>query len=75
MSKTKRWLVTGEATISIHIIVEAKTAKEARELADDRGMPGLCHQCASEEGNTEEWRTSGELDGTPLNLSAEELDS
>lgn len=75
MGAKKRWLVTGEVTISVHTIVEAETEVEAKLLADNRMMPSLCHHCGNDDGNTEEWRTSGELDGAPNGLSAEELKS
>lgn len=51
------------ATISLHIDVEAASFEEAVELAQCAPAMSLCHQCAhGEEG---EWNTSGELDCDP----------
>jgi hypothetical protein len=36
-------------------------------------MQGLCFQCSGAEGADDEWRTSGELDGEPDELEAEEI--
>lgn len=68
-----KFIVTGEVTISVHTVVEAKNEKEARVIATGRVVQGLCHQCADSRSADEEWRTSGELDGEPTNLSAERL--
>jgi hypothetical protein len=66
-----KFSVFATVTISISTEVEANTPQEAAEIAGERGMIGLCHQCAS--GDPEqEWVTSGELDGTPENVRAEE---
>lgn len=69
--KMNTYLVSGEMTISVHTLVQANSENEAIEAAGDHPVVGLCHQCAS--GNPqEEWCTSGELDGEPLKLTAEE---
>lgn len=59
-------------TISVHTDVEANSKREAVRLANGRDLMALCHQC-SEGTVSEEWTTSGELDGTPFDLVAEEL--
>lgn len=67
----KIYRVVSMCTISVHTDVEANSKREAVRIARDRSMMSLCHQCSS--GNTsEEWTTSGELDGTPYDLTAEE---
>lgn len=71
-----RFQVNAQMTISVHTIVEAKDAKEAKRLAEERTVQGLCHQCAGStrfKENEEEWRTSGELDGEPTELEVERL--
>ena len=70
-----RFIVTGEMTISVHTEVEADTMGEAIKIADGRPAMGPCYHCArsASEESEEEWRTSGELDGMPVNLRAEEL--
>lgn len=67
----KTFRVTAEVTISMSTLVEAVSAAAARKEALNRGMVSLCHQCAT--GNDrEEWITSGELDGEPVELRASE---
>lgn len=58
----KRYSVGGTLTISVHTEVVARTPEEARELAAEHGIMSLCHSCASG-SPSEEWVTSGELDG------------
>lgn len=64
----RKYTVSAEVTISIWTIVEAASPEEAKEMAAERSMPSLCHQCAGSEGADEEWRTSGDLDGEATNL-------
>ena len=77
MPDNKRYLVTGEVTISIHTYVMARSKREAIRLAKDIPLPAIhhsTHQDPEDEslpGFWEEWRTSGELDGEPNGLSAE----
>jgi hypothetical protein len=59
-------------TISIHTDVVADSPEEACELAMDR-MPGTIWESNNGDLVNEEWRTSGELDGTPFDLVAEEI--
>lgn len=63
------WTVSGSVTISVHCKVRARTEKEAIAAAEMADMQTFCHYCASSEvpaeGETPEWRTSGELDGQP----------
>ncbi len=58
----RRYSVGGVITISVHTVVEATSPEAARLAVEDRGVMGLCHQCASGEPERE-WVTSGELDG------------
>lgn len=67
----RRYRVRGMITVSVSTVVEAASGAEAKELAGERGVMSLCHQCAVGE-ETEEWVTSGELDGEPKGLKAEE---
>lgn len=57
-----KYRVIGHVTISVSVVVDAKSPEEARRLALDAPMQSLCNQCAS--GVDEEWSTSGELDGS-----------
>jgi hypothetical protein len=61
----KTYFITSVIGITVHTQVTAKSAKEAKSIALRRGVMGLCHQCADGDSKTEEWVTSGELDGTP----------
>lgn len=67
----KTFRVTAEVTISISTVVEARSEEHAKELASERPMMSLCHQCASGADDVE-WITSGELDGDAKNLRVEE---
>ena len=66
-----KFRVTAEVMISVSTLVDAKTERGAIEQASKRGMVSLCRQCAQGEAE-QEWVTSGELDGEPYNLRAEE---
>lgn len=61
---SRRWRVVAEVTISVHTDVEAETEEQAREIAAERSVMRLCWSCSSKDG-TEQWVTSGELDGDP----------
>lgn len=63
--------VSGQVTISVSTRVEAKSKKEAKKLAADRGLVNLCRQCADGDPD-DEWVTSGELDGIPSILEINE---
>lgn len=68
--KLKKYRIQALVTISVHTEVEAKSGKEAGEIAlADRSMISLCHQCGGGDP-TQEWCTSGELDGEPMKLRA-----
>ncbi len=67
----KTYRVVGLVTISMSTLVKARSKKEALVEAGERGLLGLCHQCASGEQDVE-WVTSGELDGEPKDMVAEE---
>lgn len=60
----RRFRVVAEVTISVHTDVEAETEEQAKELAGQRGMMHLCWSCSSESAS-DQWVTSGELDGDP----------
>lgn len=68
-----KYQVNGTATISMHTVVEADSPEEAKEIAQERAVQGLCHGCANARGADEEWRTNGELDGEPGDLEVEEI--
>jgi hypothetical protein len=70
----KRYRVTADVTISVSVVVHAKSKKGAVAAAEELPMMKLCHQCASNAhiADGEEWATSGELDGTPKNSYAVE---
>ena len=69
MAKRKRWYtVSAECTVSVYTDVLASSPEEAKQLAEDRPMVAI-HE--SGEDRTQEWVTSGELDGTPRNLRAD----
>lgn len=63
----KTFRVSAEMTISLVTVVRAKSKEEALELVAARPVIGLCHQCAGG-FQSEEWITSGELDGEPTKL-------
>jgi len=65
----KRFRVSAEVTISLSTVVMAKDEKEAIELASARGMTSIVNHSQDEDS---EWITSGEIDGDPMNLVAEE---
>lgn len=57
-----RYIVTGIVTVSVHVEVDAKSAAEAREKAEEADMQTFCYGCARGEPGV--W-TAGELDGEP----------
>lgn len=71
-----KFIVSANVTISVWTEVEADTEQEAMALAEDRPMQTLCHQCSGTRHSQgrEEWRTSGELDGSPFDLAANHKD-
>lgn len=66
-----KYRVQGLMTISVFVVVEADSAEEAREKAEDSAVQSLCNGCASPMDESE-WHTSGELDGTPVIEAVEE---
>jgi hypothetical protein len=70
VAELRKFIVTAEVTISMHVEVMAKSKAEAKRLAGDAPMIGLCHQCSGSEPGS--WSTSGELDGMPRKLRIEE---
>ncbi len=72
MGKPMLYRVSATVTISCFTDVVARGAEEAAEIAAERQMQGLCHQCSG--GDSErEWSLSGELDGEPEVVDAEPL--
>lgn len=69
-----KFLVRAEVTISVLTEVEADDESEANEIASQRDLIHLCHQCASSRDIDSEWVTSGELDGSPMKFSVEEVE-
>ena len=59
-----KYIFVVNATISMHVEVEAESLQEALEEAQTRGMMGLCHQCSR--GDEGCWNTSGEIDADPV---------
>lgn len=59
-------------TISVSTTVEADSEEEALDIAEGRDMQGLCHYCARSKGDF--WSTSGELDGTAVDISLDEVE-
>jgi hypothetical protein len=45
-TKLRSYTVTACATVSVFTRVQARSKAHAIEIAESRGMPGLCHQCA-----------------------------
>lgn len=69
MSKKKTYRVAAEVTISIYTDVEARSRKEALALAAERTMAEIHHSTYDVSSLAEdEWVTSGELDGSAVNL-------
>lgn len=69
-----KFRVSAMVTISVSTLVEAPNRKKAIQEAQNRGLQGLCHHCASPRTDHEEWVTSGELDGEPFDLAIERED-
>lgn len=65
-----RYRVSALMTISVSTIVDAESPDAAIAEARNRSPVGLCHGCATGEP-TEQWVTSGELDGEPTDITAE----
>ena len=67
----KTYTVSAVVTVSLFTKVNANSKQEAIEIAESRGLQGLCHQCASSREPHEEWSLSGELDGEPCDISVD----
>jgi len=63
----KEYTVVASCTISLHTTVKAKTEAEAIEIANCRDIGAIFDQTDA----AEEWATSGEIDGTPFEVSVE----
>lgn len=66
-----KYQVSGVMTIGVFCIVEANSEAEARERAEEADIMTFCHQCAGPDP-TDQWVTSGELDGEPQIETVEE---
>lgn len=66
----KRYRVMAEVTISISTVVFARDKRHAVALAHDQPMPSIHEDHFAD--HEDSWLTSGELDGTPKKLTAEE---
>jgi hypothetical protein len=73
MGKAKqKFVVYAVVRVSVYTEVEAASEQEAVEIAEARGMPGLCHQCSGSGGKaTREWRLSDGVDGEPTEFHVE----
>lgn len=60
-------------TISVYTEVEADTKEQAIELAKDRPKCMLTDPARNGESSEEVWCHTGELDGEPCNVVAEEM--
>lgn len=69
----QKYRVVGVTSVTLVTEVEAASYDEARELAEDRGVLTLCHQCSDGRNIYREWVTSGELDGEPEIIEVKKL--
>lgn len=77
-AKLKRYHVSAVVTISLHQYVFATSKKKAIAKAYDLGLPSISNPDdwgyeapTDPEDESDEWRTSGELDGEARELDAE----
>jgi len=66
----KEYTVNAQMYISVYTVVQAENEQEAKKLAQDRCNGSPYHQAFGDE--TEVWVTDG-LDGTPVNITVEEI--
>lgn len=73
MSKLKKYDVRSSVTISLNATVYARSKKHAAELAEELSMPDLHENTRYDEPGEshDEWRTSGELDGSAVEIEAD----
>jgi muconolactone delta-isomerase len=63
-----KFTFAAEMTITVFTMVEAASEEAARTLLEERDLTRI-----KDEGDAAKvWRTSGELDGTPVNVRLEE---
>lgn len=74
MPAKKKYVASGEITISVSTTVKATSVTQAKRLAAEQPMQSLCGQCGHPDYDNE-WGTSGELDGEVKITSAEEDDA
>ena len=65
-STKKKYLVSAEMTISVHVLVDAYTEEEALELANDADLQTDLPITDPLSELDSVWETSGELDGAPI---------
>jgi hypothetical protein len=58
----KLWSIGGTASVSLCTEVWADTLEEAKEIAEQRAVQSICHQCSSADSITE-WALCDGLDG------------
>jgi hypothetical protein len=58
-TEEQEYTVHGYATVDVYLRVRASSEEQARELAQNASMPGLCHQCSGcGAGEGDEWGLS-----------------
>lgn len=62
-----KFTFSGMVTVSLYTEVEADSLQEALEIAEQRGIQGLCHQCSGRDHDTQ-WSLTGELDGEVVEI-------
>ena len=69
--KLKKYDLAGGVTISVYCTIVASSIEEALEKASELPLIDLCHSCGGGYP-TEEWCTSGSLDGEVVDQGIEE---
>ena len=69
--RLKEYAVNALITVSVYTIIHAHDAEEALELAGERAVQSVCHQCSSGDPETE-WSLNDGLDGTPMDLTLDD---
>ena len=71
-TKTKKFIVSGELTISTWKEIEASSKEEAREKARELCTPTLCYGCAQQGHDDSNLWVVEELDGETIITRVEE---
>ncbi len=69
----KRYIVRAIVGISVYTEVEAESLQEALDIADDRDLCSLSDPNSHGDKPCDVWCHSGEIDGTPKDLTVEEM--